>query len=348
MLEIDLRFGPVWNPGRQKRVCRMRTLFFSFGAIVLIAAVTACVLFQFSPWPSVLFQRQRAERQGLLTARALERYVPAEVAAQLNLQYDSEDADARLDVFYPAEIEKSEQLLPTIVWVHGGEWIYGSKDYIANYLRLVASKGFTAVGVNYALAPARTYPAPVEQINAALGFISRNADRLHADPQQLFLAGDSAGSQIAAQVANVISVASYAAEVGIVPSIKRSQLRGVVLYCGMYDAGLADFERNGVLWAYFGTKDFKQDPRFSQFSVARHITSNFPPMFLAAGNDDPLASQSYVLAEKAGVLGVPVDSLFFPQGTLPKVPHEFQFQLETKAAWLALDRSIKFMTERLR
>jgi acetyl esterase len=165
----------------------------------------------------------------------------------------------------------------------------------------------------------------------------------------VFLAGDSAGAQIVAQLANVISVPSYAREVGIEPSIGRSELRGVILHSGLYDAELThNFRRRGVLWAYFGTQDFMKDPRIEQFSVVRHITANFPPIFVSSGNDDGLAPQSHLLAEVAKKHGVFVDSLFFPKDYKPPIPHEFQFNLNTDEGRLALERSVKFLADQLR
>jgi acetyl esterase len=43
-----------------------------------------------------------------------------------------------------------------------------------------------------------------------------------------------------------------------------------------------------------------------------------------------------------------VDQLFFPQDHTPKVWHQFQFSLDTEAARLALERSIDFMSARLK
>jgi acetyl esterase/lipase len=311
--------------------------------LTVIAAVMIYAAFQVSPWPSALMMRRGSEKGGVATAEALRPYVPADVVAKLNVKYDMSDDDAKLDVFYPSMARSTDSAFPAVVWVHGGSWISGSKDYIANYLKILASRGFTTVGVDYSLAPKKTYPTPVRQVNAALGFISKNAALFHVDPSRLFLAGDSAGSQIAAQVATIISAPVYAAEVGIEPSIQRSQLRGVVLHCGTYETKLANFRRNGVLWAYFGTKDFLNDPRLSQFSVARHVTAGFPPTFISVGNDDVLEPQSHFFAENLAAHGVLVDRLFFPAEYTPKVQHEFQFDLGTEAGRLALERSIKFM-----
>jgi acetyl esterase len=318
------------------------------GALIGLLVAGAYAFAKVSPWPMALMMRYKWDRGGQQMNKALERFVPVGVASQLNVPYDADDHSVRLDVYFPLAIDQTNQVLPVVVWTHGGSWISGSKDYVSNYLKILASKGFTVLGVGYSLAPGELYPTPVRQLNAVLAFIEKNGTAFHADSSRIFLAGSSAGAQIGAQLANAITSPAYAAEVGIKPSIEPSRLVGVVFHCGTYEARLASFGRRGVLWAYFGTEEFATDPRLSQFSVARHVTSKFPPAFLSSGNEDALAPQSYLLAENLAKQGVFVDKLFFPPDYMPKVWHEFQFGLDTEAGRLALDRSVVFMTERLK
>ena len=204
------------------------------------------------------------------------------------------------------------------------------------------------VGVNYSLAPGKTYPTPIRQVNTALAYLGMNATRLHIDPSRFFLAGDSAGAQIAVQLAIVISTPPYAQGMRIVASIKRPQLRGVILYC-VYDArklnskGLFGRLLRTVTWSYFGTRDLREDPRADQFSVVHHVTAEFPPMFISVGNADPLAAHSHLLAKTAAGMSVAVDSLFFPDDYAPPIRHEYQFNLDIAAGRTALERSVKFL-----
>jgi acetyl esterase len=274
------------------------------------------------------------------------------VIAKLDEQYDPSDANARLDVFYPEQVEATETMLPTIVWIHGGAWVSGDKGHMANYLKILAAKGYTTIGVNYSLAPGAVYPTPLRQVNMALRYLNETGGGFHIDRSRLFLAGDSAGSQIAAQMANIISVPSYASAVGIQPAITRAQLRGIVLYCGAYDIHAIDL--NGpfggflhtVLWSYMGTKDFLIDPKSAQASVVRYLTPQFPPMFISGGNDDPLTPQSRAMAKAAAAQGVDVDSLFYPDNYTPALPHEYQFNLDTAAGQQALEQSLLFLAAR--
>lgn len=317
------------------------------GATVLVVAGYLAI--QISPWPAALFFRAAMDRGGVAIARALEKHVPAGVTAQLNERYDTGDADAFLDVFHPAEAENTDHKLPTVVWVHGGGFISGDKDQVANYLKILAAKGFTTVGVNYSLAPGTTYPAPIKQVMVALAYLEAHATQFHIDPSKFFLAGDSAGAQIAAQLANLISTPTHAQEVGVAPSIDRRQLRGVLLHCGVYDPGqfkfegLSGFFLKTVIWSYFGAKDPSANPRRTQFSVIRSVSAALPPMFISVGNGDSLAPQSRALAETVARHGVPVDVLFFPDDHSPPLPHEYQFNLDTEAGQTALARSVGFL-----
>ncbi|MPZ41591.1 MAG: alpha/beta hydrolase fold domain-containing protein, partial [Rhizobiales bacterium] len=294
------------------------------------------------------------DRGGIAIAAALDKHVPAGVTARRDERYDTNDPVALLDVYFPSSVDTIDRMLPAIVWVHGGGFISGNKDQIANYLKILAARGYTAIGVNYSLAPGSTYPTPIKQVNAALAYLQKNASRLHIDPSKLFLAGDSAGAQIAAQTANVISSPGYAHALGMAPAIARSQLRGVILYCGLYDPRIVSVDGpfgglvRSVAWSYFGVRDFFKDPRLAQFSVVGNLTADFPPIFISVGNDDPLAPQSHLLAKTAVKLGVPVDSLFFLDGYKPPLPHEYQFNLDVDAGRAALERTVQFLNDRSR
>lgn len=326
----------------------LKKVFLGTLGLVILFTTAFFAAIHFSPWPSAAFVRGMMERDGHAASEALQKHVPGGVSMRRNVRYDMSE-DSLLDVFYPSSVASSGAALPTVVWVHGGGFVAGSKDEIANYLKILAARGFTTVGVNYSLAPRAGYPRPVKQVNAALAYLEGNARRFHVDSSKLFLAGDSAGAQIAAQVANVVTSPSYARQMNMKSSIDPQQLRGVILFCGIYDpeklhleGPLGAFLRT-VGWSYFGRKDFLSDPRMAQFSIVRHVTSGFPTMFISVGNADPLAAHSYALADAAESKGVHVDRFFFDGDHLPPLAHEYQFNLDSEAGRLALERAIRFL-----
>jgi acetyl esterase/lipase len=74
------------------------------------------------------------------------------ISERLDEHFDSTDSDTLLDVYFPAELENRGGVLPAVVWVHGGAWVSGNKNDIANYARILSSKGFTVASVGYSIA----------------------------------------------------------------------------------------------------------------------------------------------------------------------------------------------------
>jgi acetyl esterase/lipase len=317
-------------------------------AAVAIIGVTAYAAFQLSPWPSVLLIRHSFDKGGAEAGSSISPLVPKDVSIQRAQRYAPGDPDALLDVFAPADMRAP---LPAVVWVHGGGFVAGTRSDLSGYLQILAARGFVTVAIDYSLAPSARFPTPVRQTNAALAYVIANAKRFNIDSQRIFLAGDSAGAQIAAQTALLISDANYARRMGMDPGMERASLRGLVLFCGPYDPTTMNFDgpfanfMRTVIWSYVGTPD-PHDARVAEMSVTPHVTAAYPPVFISVGNADPLAPQSVALAEALRAQGVEVDALFFPSDYRPPLEHEYQLLLSTDAGRLALERSVAFLTAR--
>lgn len=173
-------------------------------------AVAGFAAFKLSPWPTVLFIRHVFDTDTVKRLEALQAHVPDNVAAILDQDYGA-DGGVQLDVFMPSE---GSGPLPTVVWVHGGAFVAGSRKDIEPYMRILAGRGYTTVAVGYSIAPGAQYPTPVLQANEALAFLAANTAKYRIDTARIVLAGDSAGSQIASQLAAVISDPSYGSSVG--------------------------------------------------------------------------------------------------------------------------------------
>lgn len=318
-------------------------------AVILIITTALFIANKISPYPSALLIRYAFNSEAVKVNKALQKYLPENISSIKNQQYRSNDKDGFLNVYYPSQITNTDSALTTIVWIHGGGWISGCKEQVENYCKILAGKGFTVVAIDYSIAPEKKYPTPVLQTNAALGYLVKNAKRFHINSNRLFLAGDSGGAHIAAQTATCINQPEYANLLGINPSITRLQLLGVILFCGPFNVNEVNMQGSfasflkTVLWSYSGTKDFLNDNNFKTASVVNYINANFPPAFISVGNADPLASQSYNLASKLSQLNVSIDTLFYDAGHLPKLQHEYQFNLDSEAGNLALQRSVNFI-----
>ena len=318
--------------------------------VLSAAAVSVVAAFRVSPWPAVRLIRLAFDAGAARTSAALARHVPPGVESRLDIIYQPGDPQAMLDIHYPPGALPSGDPLPVVVWTHGGGFVSGDKSDITNYAKVLAGRGFAVVSVGYTIAPEAQYPTPVRQLDAALGYLDAHAQELHLDPSRFALAGDSAGSQIAAQVAALTTNPAYASRLGITPSLQPSQLRAMVLTCGVYDLDLVDPSSPAgriffapVLWAYSGTRAALTDEQFRTMSVTPHVTVDFPTSFITAGNADPLLAHSTALAARLEDVGVPVQTLFYPAVHSPALPHEYQFNLDSVDGRNALERIDTFL-----
>lgn len=91
---------------------------------------------------------------------------------------------------------------PVVVWVHGGAFVTGDKsNTVAKKVSLFTNEGWAFASVNYRLVDhpgagptAGRYPAPEEDVAAAVAFLRRSAGTYGLDPGRLALLGHSAGA----------------------------------------------------------------------------------------------------------------------------------------------------------
>ena len=316
---------------------------------LLAAGVVFAIVAYVNPWPAALMIRGLFEKGAADTVAEMLPYTPDRgVDERLDVAYADQGANTTFDIFWPSN--KSGPL-PTVVWIHGGAWISGDKGNVDPYVRILAAKGFTTVSLNYTISPETTYPTALNQLNDALGYLVSHADELRIDPDQIVIAGDSAGSQYTAQLATIMTSPAYAQTVGVTPSLRKEQLVAVILNCGIYDVsgipnapGIGGWGFRTALWAYLGTKDWSHTPGGEQMSTIDDVTADFPQTWISGGNGDPLTdTQSKPFAARLTELGVPVTSVFYDEDHEPSLPHEYQFHLKFEDAQTALDSTVEFL-----
>lgn len=211
--------------------------------------------------------------------------LPEGVTECRNISYGPYGKWSLLDVYYPQD---AAQPLPTIVSIHGGGYVYGTKEIYRRYGMDMARRGFAFVNFNYRLAPKWKFPTPLEDTNAVMEWVCANASRYHLDPSRIILVGDSAGAQLASQYAAICTNPSYAALFSVkVPPIT---LRALGLNCGMYD--VSDWlkpRRSGLALDYLGKDVPENDPRMK---VLDAITEAYPPAFVATACHDFLRDKA--------------------------------------------------------
>ena len=92
--------------------------------------------------------------------------------------------------------------LPILVFLHTGAWVFGNLDNQDPLCRRITNRaGCIVVSVDYRLAPENPFPAAVEDSYAATQWVATHAAEFQGDPSRLAVSGDSAGGNMAADVA---------------------------------------------------------------------------------------------------------------------------------------------------
>ncbi len=98
-------------------------------------------------------------------------------------------------IYRPAAAE----LLPLLVYAHGGGWVTGSLDSHDRLCRILANRlRVVLVAVAYRCAPEYVYPAALDDLEAAWRWARGEAKSLGADGMRFAVAGDSSGGNLAA------------------------------------------------------------------------------------------------------------------------------------------------------
>src|SRR5260370_15377496 len=85
--------------------------------------------------------------------------------------------------------------IPVILFLHSGAWITGERT--GGPAIREAARGYAVASIDR-LAPAYTWPAPLENCKTAVRWLRANATRYHLDPNRIAVLGASAGGHLGA------------------------------------------------------------------------------------------------------------------------------------------------------
>jgi acetyl esterase/lipase len=309
-------------------------------ATIVVGALVGALVYQVSLQPGASIIKAAFEAKPLVTPPAGFARESRKVAAAERIALGD---GAHLDLYGPSAPASSRR--PMVLWVHGGGFVSSSSSTVADYAILLAASGYVVGSLDYTLAPTARHPAQVRQAAEALGYLRAHAAALGGDPDALTIGGDSAGAQIASETAAAETNPALGRAIGITEPSDDQRLRGVVLFCGLYDmrtvGGTGFPGLRTYLWAYTGHRDWLTAPDAAELSTTTEATSAYPPTFVSVGDADPFRSQATELAAALRARSVPVTTLFWPQGT--GLSHEYQFDFAKPQAGTAFTKTLAFL-----
>jgi len=226
----------------------------------------------------------------------------------------------------------------TIYWLHGGGYCIGSINTHRGLLARISAASFARVlAIDYHLAPENPFPAAVEDAVAGYRWLLSAG----VDPEQIIIAGDSAGGGLTVATLAALKDAGEpmpAAAVCISPWTDMTISGESVASKAEADPMITTDGITRVRDAYVDSAD----PRDPLASPLFADLSGLPSMLIQVGENEVLLSDSTRLAERAEVAGVDVTLEVWPD--MIHVWHFFADALPE--AQQAIDRIGEWVRER--
>jgi len=253
---------------------------------------------------------------------------------------------------------------PLVIWVHGGGWSRGDARQSGAFadwpgvLAMLAARGYVVASVDYRLSGEAKFPAPVQDVKAAIRFLRSQAGAYGIDPSRVYLWGGSAGGHLAGLATVTCGVAAFdpppstgrlpgsAAKLAK-PLPQSDCVQGAALWYGVFDFALGGDRPGTALNAKTLTALLGCDPALCRDTVTAaspisYVKRETPPLLLIHGTADEEVSfrQSEAMAAKMKAAGASVE--FVPvaganHGFVDATP-----EATKRDSLMALDRTFAF------
>lgn len=231
---------------------------------------------------------------------------PGEIARRTDISIARDGDSVGVRVYHPSP----DEVLPLLVFFHGGGWIVNDLDTHDVFCCTLANRANIAVAsVDYSRAPEHRYPTALrEGWDAVVGLVGR-AGELGARPETIAVGGDSSGGALAAAIVNQAQ--------GGGPKISAQLLiYPVVDYISEESPSYVErgtgysLNRDFMEWAYRNYLPEQWDRNDPQLFPMREVdVSQVPPTLVVTAEFDPLRDEGRAYARKLADAGVSVSTL---------------------------------------
>jgi acetyl esterase len=206
-----------------------------------------------------------------------------------------------------------DEVLPALVYFHGGGWVIGDLDTHDAVCRTLANGARCAVfSVEYRKSPESPFPAAVDDCFSALTFVFSNSKSFNINSKQIAVGGDSAGG-------NLATVMALMAREARGPQISFQML----IYPGV-DMRMKhpSIKRNGdgyllteKVMLYFRSHYVPREADWQDWRVSPLLAKSLkglPPAYVLTAGFDPLVDEGREYAERMQKEGVAVEYRNYP------------------------------------
>ena len=178
-----------------------------------------------------------------------------------------------------AHVPEGKGPFPAVILVHGGGWTAGHKtvNFVEALFPVLDQTGMAWFTIDYRLAPAHPYPAALDDVEAAVAFVKKNAKSYKLDPKRIVLMGESAGGHL----------------VNLAGARNRAGVAAVVCFYGPIDMlvftkKLEEEAPKGGIKDFFAIQawDEAAKKKLAEASPHTYINKKTPPFLIIHGTKD--------------------------------------------------------------
>lgn len=233
------------------------------------------------------------------------------VASTAEVPIARPDGSAMLARLYRPLQSHAADVLPLLVFFHGGGWCVGDvPSYDVLCRQLANASGCAVLSVEYRLAPEHPFPAATEDARLAFRWATDNADVLAIDPERIALGGDSAGGNLS--IVTALALRGQGAQPRFLMLVYPStEILSTRASRERYADGYF-LDRETLQWFFERylpageTEDWRASP------MRARSLAGLPPMLLIGAEFDPLVNDCEAFAARVAAEGGDVSYHVFP------------------------------------
>lgn len=268
-----------------------------------------------SQWKKI--GKMDAERKAKLT-------FPPNVTADRDIAYLADGHPMhKLNIWCPQD---AQGLLPVVVDIHGGGWMYGDKDLNEFYCASLAAQGFAVVTMSYRLMPETDLMGMARDVFASLGWLETHAAEHHCDLSRVFLTGDSAGGHLTGLICCICLSERLQRLYGVRPL--SFAFKAIAISHGACDMRSLDMIP-GALGKLIGREMrrmlFGKNKELAQNASFRDTVRGLllPPVLVISSEPDGLFPQSQAIAQILREMGAKYETKFWTKEQGERLNHVF-------------------------
>jgi acetyl esterase/lipase len=221
------------------------------------------------------------------------------------------------DVFIPVVNDKikiriynplKDQILPVLIFIHGGGWFAGNIDTHDVFCRKIAKFArCLVVSTDYRLAPENNYPTALVDCCEACSWVKKYIKDYSGDPSNIALCGDSSGGNLTAALSQMLTVKDlpiFKFHFLIYPVTNLSSLNTESYQLFKEGCGLTKEDMEWFIKLYL--KDSKEAYHPSVSPLLSNNFSRVPDTYIITAGHDILEDEANAYAEKLKAAGISV------------------------------------------